>query len=261
MMHVPSLSTIDDMTRVDAALQALADVTVALSGSIVARTLSGDDGILSITTMSAIGHAVVERFEDRVRYRTVLRMTSDAHAPLMVSMPEGFHARVPTAECTAREMGEFAIASHRALSGATWREPGTEPPYDHEGVIRAFATLRAAVEAQGIEGAQLMTIAPASETRRMRFECDTRSCDAWEAGEDLHRMLAPLCLKADELSVCGTDAAWAKRPLVTHDGHIIRLDRPEQMAMHFECDPVATLRMTGGMGEGPWLRRMPDQPF
>lgn len=260
-MHVPSLSTIDDMTRVDAALRALADVSTALSGSIVARSVTGDDGILSITTMSAIGHAVVERFEDRIRYRTVLRMTSDAHAPLMVSMPEGFHLRIPTAECTAREIGEFATASLHALTGATWREPGTEPPYDHEGMIRAFGMLRAATEAQGVEDARLLTIAPASKTAAMRFECATLNGDTWDAERGLRELIAPLCFKPDELSVCGTDADWAKRPLVTHDGHIIRLDRPEQMAMHYECDPVATLRMTDGMGEGPWLRRMPSQPF
>jgi len=261
VIRIPSLSTIDPIDRVDAALAALTDIPLAMAGSIVGRQ-SEDDDVLRLTTMGPLGRAVVVRIDDHHRYRSTISMICDRHPPVVASMPLSFGSLPKPGRCVAAELGEFALKARDAMSGAAWREPGTEPPYDPDGIAKAFAMLRAAIESQGLatQDGGLMIIRPAPRERDVWIEWRSDGDDgSWEANGAFQAMMAPFCLKSDEISVCGTDENLGKAPLSTHAGHIIQLNRPEQMGAVFRMDPVATLRTGGRIGKGPWLTQ--GMPF
>lgn len=258
MNVIPRLSTITPMERVDAALATLRSVRQALSGSIVAR--EARDGFVSFTVMGPLGKAVVARLDDEDRHRSVLRMTCDAHPPLLASI-EMVHAGFPKPErCGADDLADFSDHLVGMMSGAVPREPGTEPPYDRANIGKAFDLLRTAIEAQGIGTDYcMMTIRPSPDADRVWAYYTEEDGGSYECTASFLARLAPLCIKSDELSVCGTDATWKTAPLATHAGNHITHARAEQYGVHWERDPVSTLRMAAEIGEGPWLK--PGCPF
>lgn len=259
MTLIPALSTIGPLDRIEAALAALADIPAAMAASIVGRESHGDD-FLRITSVGPLGRAVVTRLDDKERHRSTISMVCDAHAPVLASLPAVYGPLPRPGRCVAAELGEFALRARDAMSGAVAREPGTEPPYDAAGITKAFGLLRSAIESQGLADGDggLMIIRPAPIATGVRIEWHARN-EQWEAMPAFREILTGLCIKSEEITICGTDETLGKHPLSTHPGHIIQLSRPEQMGTEFRTDPVATLRSGDGIGEGPWL--MPVMPF
>lgn len=253
MTTVPALSTIGPLDRIDAALRALGDIPVAMASSIVGRE-DGHEDFVRIISVGSLGRSVVTRINDSERHRSTISMICDAHPPVLASIPRVNGPLPAPGRCTPAQLGEFALHARDAMSGAVAREPGTEPPYDPVAIARAFALLRTAIECQGIADQEggCMIIRPAPTPARVHIEWQSEN-QTWEARPAFREILTGLCLKSEEISICGTDETLGKHPLSTHPGHIIQLNRPEQMGAVFSPDPVATLREGGGIGEGPWL--------
>lgn len=253
MTDIPKLSTIAPLDRVDAALKALEAIPLALEGSILTRNTR--DGFLSLTTMSSLGYATVERVDDEIRHTSSIRMISPVHEPIMVMLCNRYNRPKPE-RSSVDDLCEFARSAFGRMQGAVLREEGSAPPSDANKIALAFELMDAAFEAQSIFKNGLLIIRPSAYPDQVRAYVDI-GAEEWDVTPAFQAQLAPLCQKSDDLTLCGTDETWARRPLITHKGHMLRLETPEQMGREHRPDPVTTLRVVKQLGEGPWFTPAP----
>lgn len=253
---MPRLSTTAPLVRLDGALAILGRVPRLIAGSIVGR--SSEDGTLELACVDDLGHAVIRRFDDEHNHRSVLNVSLDG-APSLQAIRTLRPGRRPPSEYPAGDVSEFASALLEDLTGAVARPEGTPPPRDDEMIAKAFDLLRAAVEVSGLgdDDASLI-IRPGSEAGRVHVYIASAK-GAWDASQALGALLAPMCLQSDEAYLCGLTPKWERGPLATCSGSFLRLERPEQLGMTWERDPVATLRLAPELPPGPLFVETP--PF
>jgi hypothetical protein len=253
---IPRLTTTAPIDRLDRALAILRRVPVLIGGSVVGR--SAEDDVLEISCVDAEGHALIRRFDDADQHRSVLNVSIDGLPALQAIRTLRLGSRGPT-RCSATCISEFATGLADALTGAVAREEGTPPPRDDVAIARSFDLLRAAVEISGIgDDDTALVIRPGSIAERVHVYVTSRA-GSWDASPTFAAMLAPLCLQSDEAYLCGLTSTWNRGPLATCSGHYLRLERPEQLGMTWERDPVTTLRIASELPEGPLLIETP--PF
>ena len=255
-MSIPRLSTTAPIDRLDAALALLRRVPMLLAGSIVGRRT--DDDVLELSCVDALGHAVIRRFDDSNRHKSVLNVAIGGMPVLQASRTLRPGRPSPTA-CSAMHIAEFATTLADDLTGAVAREEGTPPPRDDGKIAHAFRLLAAAVESAGIlEDEGDLVIRPGSSPERV-YAYVSGAGRSWDASPALASLLAPLCLQSDEACLCGLRSNWERGPLADCRGLFLRLERPEQLGMSWERDPIATLRIAPELPAGELLTETP--PF
>lgn len=256
MNTIPRLSTTAPIDRLEAALALLRRVPRLVAGSIVGR--SNEDQVLEIACVDDAGHAVIRRFDDHDMHRSILNLSIDGVPALQAVRTLRPGRRCPS-QCPASDVSDFAATLCDDLTGAVAREEGTPPPRDDGAIGRAFDLLRAAVEISDLgDDDTSLIIRPGSERARVHAYVASAK-GTWDAGAELGALLAPMCLQSDEAYLCGLTREWKRGPLSTCSGSFLRLERPEQLGMTWERDPIATLRIAPDLPKGPLFVETP--PF